>query len=191
LLGARNPREGAAAQAWPAPAGEPPAASRAALSPVREEWEDEQQAEADVLAERTHGTDDARWGELLSRSVGPVEAPASAAALSERTGTGSEPRVRFRAGPAPEAVAALERDLLGAGHGARSVVLPEPDGTREERLLVAVAVRERVFWYDHRTSRAVPPPTEGSGALRSIDLDHRGGLLSPGTGAGSRTGAAR
>ncbi|MFJ2952924.1 hypothetical protein ACIO8H_35730, partial [Streptomyces sp. NPDC087226] len=195
LLAARSPREEPA----PEPAGDgastavvsPPERKRAALPPVAEVWEDEQQAEADFLVEEKHGTDDARWGELLSRAVRPMVAPASAATPSERTGTGNGPRIRFRAGPASEAVAALEHDLLGAGHGARSVVLPEPTGTQEERVLVAVAVRERVFWYDHRTSKPVPPPDEGSGALRSIDVDRRGDLLSPGTGASGRAGAAR
>jgi hypothetical protein len=69
LLAARSPREEPA----PEPAGDgastavvsPPERKRAALPPVAEVWEDEQQAEADFLVEEKHGTDDARWGELL------------------------------------------------------------------------------------------------------------------------------
>ncbi|MFI8008422.1 hypothetical protein [Streptomyces sp. NPDC086010] len=195
LLAARSPREEPVPVPEPAGGGAstavvvPSEQKRAALPPVAEEWEDEQRAEADFLAEANHDTDDARWGELLYRAVRPMVVAASAAASSERTGAGSETHVRFRA--APEAVAALERDLLSAGHGARSVVLSEPTDTQEERLLVAVAVRERVFWYDHRTGRAVPPPDEGSGALRSLDLDRWGNVLSPGVGADRPAGAAR
>ncbi|MGW0792710.1 hypothetical protein ACWD04_31960 [Streptomyces sp. NPDC002911] len=82
--------------------------------------------------------------------------------------------IRFRAAPTAEAVADLERTLLRAGNGARSLVLPERLGPYRGRLLTAVNVRDRLRWFDHDTNMLVTAPEDGAGALRSIDFDPNG-----------------
>lgn len=80
--------------------------------------------------------------------------------------------------PVPKAVARLERSLLDAGFGARSLVIGEVPGKSEKWTLWAVNFEGTVRWQDNRGEKAQAPQS-ATGPIMSIDLDPRARVINP------------
>ncbi|MEV5244686.1 toxin glutamine deamidase domain-containing protein [Streptomyces werraensis] len=78
-------------------------------------------------------------------------------------------------GPVTEEVARLERMLLEAGPGARSLVL----GAVPDEPVWAMNVMGEIRWLEQATAHITRPPRTARGPVVSIDLDPRARLIKP------------
>ncbi|MFE7751312.1 hypothetical protein [Streptomyces sp. NPDC057428] len=85
---------------------------------------------------------------------------------------------RLWQGPVAEQAEELERRLLAAGPGSRSLVL----GVLPDEPLWAVNIAHTVRWLEHSTGRPSQIPGFAPGSVVSIDLDPRSRLIDPAPG---------
>ncbi|MCX5191291.1 hypothetical protein [Streptomyces sp. NBC_00268] len=85
--------------------------------------------------------------------------------------------VRTWEGPVAEAAVLLEGRLQEAGHGARSLVMPERFASSFGRPLLATNIRGTVEWFDLSTNTKGSVPGKDAGAVRSVEFDRDGTLI--------------
>ncbi|MFE4758942.1 hypothetical protein ACFRIB_53970 [Streptomyces mirabilis] len=85
--------------------------------------------------------------------------------------------VRTWEGPVAKAAVLLEGRLQVAGHGARSLVIPERFASSSGRPLLATNIRGTVEWFDLSTNTKGSVPGKDAGAVRSVEFDRDGTLI--------------
>jgi hypothetical protein len=85
--------------------------------------------------------------------------------------------VRIWEGPVAETATELEDRLRDAGHGARSLVMPELLAPSAGHPLFATNIRGTVEWFDLSTNTRGSAPGNDAVAVRSVEFDQDGTLI--------------